>query len=89
MQLCNISHPEVAFTCVNCPVCEAIQEKNDAEEAAEELRTKINDLKDVVDLQSEAYDKLAAAMEDASKENDKLQLRVQELEDKYVDKQAE
>lgn len=80
MNTCD-AHTEIAFTNGSCPVCKA-------EEASEDLRAKNLDLQDVIDTLTRERDDLARLMTETAKENDRLILRVQELEDKYVDKQA-
>jgi hypothetical protein len=77
-----ITHTEIAFTAKYCPVCKA-------EEVSEDLRARILDLQEVVDALSKERDDLAKLMTETAKDNDRLLLKVQNLEDKYVDKQAE
>lgn len=46
MELCSFGHEEVCYECKRCPVCDKIEELNDANEELALLITEIERLKE-------------------------------------------
>jgi uncharacterized protein Yka (UPF0111/DUF47 family) len=71
MQLCSEDHQEICFKDgIPCPLCDSIQEKKEMEETAEDLRTKINDLKDVIDEKERETEQMVKRIEQLEKQMD-------------------
>lgn len=95
MNLCDNDHSAIAYESGSCPLCRAIDNFNNSESEAEDLRTQLNDKQDVIDALTSENEKQARALEewtatarDLEKENDTLTQKIIDLEDRYVDKQA-
>ena len=64
MQLCEEYHQEVCFDGRNCPVCEAINEKEDIEHKLEKVESELETSNEEIDnLRSQIQDLKDAALE--------------------------
>lgn len=75
MRMCSDGHEEVVYEGSSCPACEAIRDKEKAEE-------EVTDLEDQLSV-------MRADLRDRDKDIERLECKITNLEDEYVDRQSE